>query len=384
MAFDTSVKYFHSAMAGAPVLSGTAGALIAVLDACLKDGFGTQTATSVVVAGGIATVTLPGSNPFDVYSVALLSGATPSGLNGEKRVLSTTSNTFTFDATGISDQTATGTISVKLSPAGWTKAFTGTNLAAYKPSDVTATGCLLRVDDTGTFNARVVGYESMTDVNTGTGPFPTTAQQSGGLYWAKSSAASTAARPWVVFADSKMLYFCVSQAVSSVQFSIYGYGDGTPTKTADAYHTFINGDIGDQSSATPGSSSNQLGAQASASGTYMPRSYTQLASSIIAKTSFPQFVGATSAATGSSSYALPYPNPADGGLYISPYYLSENANGVLRSVCPGFYCAPQNIGTTAFVTKDSVAGVTGLSGKVLKAVVSGAGPAFIDVTGPWR
>lgn len=384
MAFDTSVKYFHSAMAGAPVLSGTAGALIAVLDACLNDGFGTQTAASVVVASGIATVTLSGSNPYDVYSVAVLSGATPSGLNGEKRVLSTASNSFTFDATGISDQTATGTISVKLSPAGWTKSFTGTNLAAYKSSDVTATGCLLRVDDTGTFNARVVGYETMSDVNTGTGQFPTSAQQSGGLYWAKSSAASTAARPWVVFADGKSFYFMVSQAAASTQYSMYGFGDGLPTKSADAYHAMLNGDINDPSSASPGNSSNQLGNQAATGGSYSPRSYTQLGSSIVMKLAFPQFVGNVAASTGSSSYTLPYPNPADGGLYIAPYYMSESTNGVLRATIPGFYCAPQNIGTSAFASKDTVAGVTGLSGKVLKAIVSGAGPAFIDVTGPWR
>ena len=31
----TGVKYFHSELPGAPVLSGTAGSLQAVLDACL-------------------------------------------------------------------------------------------------------------------------------------------------------------------------------------------------------------------------------------------------------------------------------------------------------------------------------------------------------------
>jgi hypothetical protein len=44
--------------------------------------------------------------------------------------------TLTFDAPGISDQTATGTISLKLAGAGWSKAFTGTNLAAYKSNNV--------------------------------------------------------------------------------------------------------------------------------------------------------------------------------------------------------------------------------------------------------
>ena len=39
----TSVKYFHSELPGAPVLSGTAGSRIAVLDACLVNGWGLLT-----------------------------------------------------------------------------------------------------------------------------------------------------------------------------------------------------------------------------------------------------------------------------------------------------------------------------------------------------
>ena len=54
-----SVKWFTSDMRGAPVVSGTAGTLIAMLDACLVTGFGVVTATSVTVSGGVATATLP-------------------------------------------------------------------------------------------------------------------------------------------------------------------------------------------------------------------------------------------------------------------------------------------------------------------------------------
>ena len=41
------VKYIHSDMRGAPVLSGTPGAMIGVLDAFLITGFGTVTAQRV-------------------------------------------------------------------------------------------------------------------------------------------------------------------------------------------------------------------------------------------------------------------------------------------------------------------------------------------------
>ena len=49
----TKTKFFHSVMTGAPVLSGTAGSLITLLDALLVNGYGTTNVTSIVVAGGI-------------------------------------------------------------------------------------------------------------------------------------------------------------------------------------------------------------------------------------------------------------------------------------------------------------------------------------------
>lgn len=73
-----------------------------------------------------------------------------------------------------------------LAGAGWTKPFTGTNLAVFRQG-AGSNGMYLRVDDTssaaGSRSARVVGYEVMSDVNNGTPQsFPTAVQYSGGLY----------------------------------------------------------------------------------------------------------------------------------------------------------------------------------------------------------
>jgi hypothetical protein len=205
---DTSVKYFHSGLTGAPVLSGTAGSLVAVLDACLVNGFAVSAVASLVVASNIATATISGGHSAEVGSVVLVSGATPSGLNSEKKVLSVGAGntTLTFDAPGISDQTASGTISLKLAGAGWSKEFTGTNLAAYKSNNVAGTGCRLRVDDTAGKTARVVGYETMTAISTGSGPFPTSTQRSGGSWWTKSTVADGSSRTWTLVADDRMFY----------------------------------------------------------------------------------------------------------------------------------------------------------------------------------
>jgi len=71
---DTSVVYFDSTMTGAPALSGTAGTLIGLLDACLQDGFGGVTLDSLVVASNVATATysltlIPISEPTRPYEI---------------------------------------------------------------------------------------------------------------------------------------------------------------------------------------------------------------------------------------------------------------------------------------------------------------------------
>ena len=137
---------FDSAMAGAPVLSGSAGALRALLKACLVDGFGAGAVATLAVASGIATATFAGAHPYRVGTVAQFAGATPAGLNGQKRILTTTASAVTFDATGIADGTATGTITHKVAAAGWQELFAGTvtNVLCLKPTVPEATGCVLR------------------------------------------------------------------------------------------------------------------------------------------------------------------------------------------------------------------------------------------------
>lgn len=222
MAYPT--KWYSSTMQGAPTLSGTAGAGITFFDAVLKDGFGSLTLDSLAVASDVATGTYSSGHAYLQWSVIEIAGATPSGLNGQKRITSVTGTTFTFTTSGIGDQTATGTITAKIPAAGWTKPYTGTNLAAYRLDTVAGTGGYLRVDDTGTTDMRVVGYMAMSDVNTGTDPFPTSAQISGGGYFRKSSAASATTRPWIAIADDRFFYLAVN-ADGAGTFEAYAFGD---------------------------------------------------------------------------------------------------------------------------------------------------------------
>lgn len=388
-----SVKYLHSGMTGAPVLSGSVGALISVLDACLVDGFGLGTLDSLVIASGVATATRASGHPFEAGQVVLIAGATVTGgtVNGEHRVLSTTATTYTFDATGISNQSATGTITHKVSPVGWSKEFSGTNLAAYKSVDGSATGFRLRVDDTGTYDARVVGYETMSDVNTGTGPFPTSAQQSGGGYWVKSSTASAAARSWILVADERTFYLAVSTD-GTARYVVWGFGDLIAQGSTDAYCAVLNyynasGNGVPISSIQPYS---LLTANpASNTGIVMPRSYTGVGSSALARKWFSVMTGSTLSNLNSGGTAdngwPPYPNGSDGALYVTPACVSQDSDKSLRGTLPGLWPTPQYNVDASIASKDSVTSVAGLTGRILKAAQCGGnGIGFFDITGPWR
>lgn len=402
-AANTTVKFYHSAMSGAATLNGTAGSLISVLDACLVTGFNLKTADSLVVAGGIATLTISaGIGAFEVDAVALVAGATPSGLNGEKRIISVTTNTITYAAPGISDQTATGTITAKLAPAGWEKVYSGTNLAAYRSADLLSTRNLLRVDDTGTTNARVVGYETMTDVNTGTGRFPTSTQMSVGLYWPKANDTSSTARGWTVTADDKTFYLHTNTHTTTANAgnagATVGFGDLAAFKSGDLYSCHLQGLNTDYATGTSenGHTYNyNYNSGSNAVGLYVSRSYTGIGAAISCGKR-PENYGIADGIVGGVAH-VQWPNGADNALLLSRVVASEYpTSGVhtLRGTLRGLLAPMQNC-AASFGWRDKLDGQGAHAGRKLLAIKGHGGPAenaagnaspgcvFFDITGPW-
>ena len=384
----TSVKHFHSAMPGAPVMSGTSGTLIAVLDACLVTGFGLKAADTLTVADGVATVAFPTGHSFEPGTIALIEGATPAGLNGEKRILSTAANSVTFAATGIADGAATGTISAKVAPAGWEKAFTGTNVAAYRPSDVTGTRMFLRVDDTGTTNARVVSYEAMTDVATGTNPIPLAAQVAGGLWWPKSATANATARAWRVFADSRGVYVALEPSGDN-RWQLMFAGDIASLKSGDAYGWLISGNTEDMvASVYVPQGCMGYSHRGARGGAYLARAHTGLGQAIGVQRVGSHHNGNTAEAyAGMAGYAFgSYPNGPNNGLLTGALELVESAG--IRGSAPGLLHPLHDLGST-FTTGAVVDGTNDLVGRRLLAVrtqpstYNTGGTVFIDITGPW-
>lgn len=398
---DTSVKFYREDFPGAPVLNGTAGALIALLDACLCTGFGLRSATSLVVAGGVATLTLSSDamNGNLLNSVILVAGSSIDALNGEQRVTGASSTTLTF-ATAAADGTASGTITVKSAPAGWEKKYSDVNLAAYKLASVEGTGCLLRVDDTGTTSARVVGYESMADINAGTGPFPMPSQVSGGMHLPKSGIANTTGIPWEFAADDRGFHYISAPAYASS--SAYGgrtgwwFGDIAPRKPGDAFRCALLAG----SSAADQYGANHRAMNATGRDIFLARSYTGIGSSVRAGRFSPLLAPSTSNTdtefSGANPFCGVYPNAADNALVTAPLLVLEgstNTSAVWRGTVPGVYHSPQQILANTFAPRALIRAEGELSGHWLLAAPAQAAPAaltslngctFYDITGPWR
>ncbi len=362
MTTNTEVKVFQSTDSGAPVLSGTAGTLIAVLDACLKNGYGDVTLDSVVIAANVATCTKSTGHGFtmigNVGPVIRISGATPAALNGDWRITVTSTTQFTFATTGISDQTASGTIVAKRAPAGFTKAFSGTNLAAYRSDDVVGTRLYLRIDDTGTTDARIRGYEVMTDVITGTGLFPKDTQVSGGLWHRKYNGG------WVLISDGKLIYFFNGSY-------IFVFGDINSYKSGDAYQCMMFA----QTSA--GGTSYLYTTNYTTAGCYLARSYTQLGESVTCS----RYTHGRSASLGSCNQV--YPSPIDNGAHFWPVECWES-DTLARGLMPGFWCP---IHTSAIPVKTVITDVPLSPGRSFYIMDPGAAAVCrvgIDITGPWR
>lgn len=395
---STSVKHIHNGMRGAPQISGTAGTLIAVLDALFVSGWGVTTALSVNVSGGIATATLTPGETFDRDAVVLVAGATPSALNGEARVVTTSNSSITWSTTA-PDGAATGTITIKYAPqTSWSKVYAATNKAVYRSTHVQSSGHYLRVDDTGTTTARVRGYETMTDVDTGTGPFPTDDQMSGGGYWHKSILTNATAVKYRIFCDERFIILAVAAgSTTAANISAPARGFGDPIAQApggDAWATLLS--VNNSATSGVGYASFVNSGLATGGGmTVMPRALSGLGGSVrCGNIPFTGKSEGASTASGADSTLGQFPSPVDGQAKPSKIFTREAAtNSAPRAVVPGIFYLPQSGAYGVIVDGDTLPGSGELIGRRLLVVAEPGGGSWanapsncflIDITGPWR
>ena len=346
-----TIKLFQSNQTGAPQLSGQPGTspLIAVLNACLVNGFNLRTLTSITREGTVATATADAGHGLREYDIVLIAGANEAAYNGEHRIRNVTTNTFQFDVTGEPATPATGTITAKVAPLGWESPFTGENKAAYRPRDVTGNRLFLRIDETplagdgnygrGSRTVLAQMWEVLNDIDNGTGKSET--------WWRKAQNDNATTRPWVLVGDSKRFWLAVNWSESYPnRYVPYFFGDFPSFKAGDAYGALIAGyyDLGynwnEPAYNEVTDNVYSVGSGVGYTGIWLARGYSQLGGRINA-----QWVSAPAPAgsTGLGATAVPYPNPADNGIYVMPLMIQEQTGPSLRGRLPGLLCPLQTI-----------------------------------------
>ena len=386
---DTSVKHFYSAMVGAPMVSGTAGSLIAALDACLVTGWGSKAVDSAVISNGVCRLNFAsGKSATEAHAVILVAGASPAALNGEQKVTAVASSWVEFK-TDLPDGAVTGSISFKMAPLGWEKVFTASNKAVYRSQSPAGTRMYLRVDDAGTTNARVRGYEAMTDVDNGVAAIPLEAQLPGGLFWPKSGAASALALSWYLCGDTRGFFLAIDPQ-SNGKSTLVHAGDIASLKSGDAWGFLITGNQSDQTaSAGIPDACCGFSHRSARGGAYLARSHNGIGGALAAQRIGSHHTGTTADVyAGNGGYAWgAYPNGANNGLMMGSLELFAQA--AMRGTVPGVVHPVQDLAAN-FSTGVLVDGTDDFAARKLLALRVGSptgasfGTVFVDISGPWR
>ncbi len=286
---STDIKYFTYTNNNAPTVDNVYGSMIALLDACLLNGFIVGSVSSLTISGTIATVVFSQPHNLLQYQVIRIIGANQTEFNKEHRILSIVDpTTITFDLkTTPSVTTATGTITASLPPLGWEKPFSSVNgtggKAAYRSlNTLLPSRPFLRVvdeidplyDPSYSKYAKVGIVENMTDIDTMLGvqsPYNPTypdrnwvGSQEGTVYyngWSKwyyarstaltSSTASSSdadsrspingGRSWTIIGNRDYFYILSGTRPSTTDTLkvLYGFGSFTSLLSNDTSSTFL-------------------------------------------------------------------------------------------------------------------------------------------------
>lgn len=230
---------------------------------------------------------------------------------------------------------------------GWSIVDSGTNWRVYRHNPVSGTGMFLYVNDAaagsgGAREALVRGYQTWDPVaHTGTEPFPSVAQMSGGIVWKKSNTSDSTARPWVVIGNERCFYLFMD--CNSGLRQVYFAGDIKNYKPGDARHFFVSGGP-TQNVALTSVISNTLIAGLAANafaGSHTAGYFAANAAATInsarATTQSAELAGLTSGfCFGSTMTTRPYPGVVSGGLDVARILIYEG-NFAERGEWPGVY-----------------------------------------------
>lgn len=267
--------------------------------------------------------------------------------------------------------------------AGWTKPYTGTNKAVFRAGG--GNQFYLDVDDSAPVTAkeaRVRGYETMSAVATGTGPFPTVAQFTNGLFVRKSTTADATTRSWILVADDRTFYLFVQTGDSAGVYLSFAFGDFYSVLAGDGYRTILIARV-TENSATVTQSVEAMAAVSSTLtnvviGHYVARSYLGTGGSLqVAKCQSSE--GSNAGAFGIGN--IPYPNGPDQSIQLSPAKIGESYN--YRGNLRGLWC--WNHVVSGVADGDTFNGAGDFAGRTFMIIKStgAAGVFVVETSSTW-
>jgi len=277
-----------------------------------------------------------------------------------------------------------------LAPALWTKAFTGVNKAVFRAG--AGPKHYIRIDDSGpgvngAAEARVRAFESMTDVDTGTFPYPTTSQRTNGIFIRKSATADATPRQWIVLADERTMYMLVSTG-GSFDWVGWSFGEFYSFSSIDAQwrSVLIANNLEGSTSAVDFSLSRVFtpGGNFSNAAIYIARSEDGTVNSIQGAIFGDRSFSSITSNNSSNAGLLQAPNPTDGGFYISRMTLAYSSSPVLRGLLRGFHHWGHPRGS---VGNAIINGSGKFAGKQLQLIDAGSGldaSYLIEISNTWE
>ena len=237
------VKFYNESMQGAGQTGDhDAGTMIAILKACLVDGFGALAPDAIVwdATEKCAKATFSSGHAYVKDSIIACSGSDIADYNGEHRILKIDTNNIWFELDTVPASDATGSLEIKIAPMGWEIIHNnGTNDKLIFKTAGDLGNVFFMVDNTA-FDGwkgdagyarlmKVAMVENVTDIDTYDTIYehrwPATGYSSG--------------HKWDMVGDNRMMFFMPEYGKGNEQGGFYaGYID--TIRAGDRYHFIMN------------------------------------------------------------------------------------------------------------------------------------------------
>lgn len=148
-------RTFKSTQPGAPVLTPTVGALIAILRQFGVTGVSMGTPDVISTVSGITTVTDYSGHQASIDSIVRLSSTGIPGLDKDHLVIGASSTAYMIATPGLADGVLTNSGFHALSPMGWTEEYSLADYAVFGLKDPNYGKCYLQVFDSDLYVSRV-------------------------------------------------------------------------------------------------------------------------------------------------------------------------------------------------------------------------------------